>query len=305
MDEKILFVDDEANALAGYERTLHREFFVSTATGGQQGLAAIETNGPFAVVVSDMCMSGMNGAEFLAQVRLKSPDTVRMLLTGYSDLYAAIRAVNEGKIFGYLTTPCEKQALVEAIKNCIEQYRTRSNEKALLKKARLMPHSNAEGQVAEDTEDADCETPTGLPGRYLAIPHLNSVCGTDPQSFVILSKLPLFSAVEQRHGMRAANDYLSKEAQYLIETLSPDDWIYQWTRDTFLAVVRRKISPSVVGEAISRLVAKKREHVLIIDEQRTTIAGKMTFDLLPAVEFPGIDELFEAFADREIGSCEK
>jgi hypothetical protein len=44
---------------------------------------------------------------------------------------------------------------------------------------------------------------------------------------------------------------------------------------------------------------------LTIDEQSTTISGKMTFDLLPAAEFPGIDELFETFADREIGTCEK
>ena len=97
MAEKILFVDDEALALAGYERALHRDFFLSTASGGTQGLATIETNGPFAVVISDMRMPGMDGAEFLAQVRQKAPDTVRMLLTGHADLNAAISAVNEGQ----------------------------------------------------------------------------------------------------------------------------------------------------------------------------------------------------------------
>ncbi|MGA9668861.1 MAG: response regulator, partial [Terracidiphilus sp.] len=77
MDNKILFVDDEASILQGYRRILHREFSVSTANSGEQGLATIRTAGPFAIVVSDMRMPSMNGAEFLAKVREKAPDTVR------------------------------------------------------------------------------------------------------------------------------------------------------------------------------------------------------------------------------------
>ena len=86
MAEKVLFVDDEQDILDGCQRLLRKEFNVSVALGEQQGLAAIEQYGPFAVVVSDMRMPGMNGAEFLAQVRKKAPDTIRMLLTGYPDL---------------------------------------------------------------------------------------------------------------------------------------------------------------------------------------------------------------------------
>src|ERR1035438_1339205 len=123
MMDKILFVDDESLALSGYQRLLHRGFDVGIALDAEQGLASIQKNGPYAVVISDMRMPGMNGAQFLSQVRLKAPDTVRMLLTGYTDLNAAMDAVNEGNIFRFLTKPCEKELLAKAIATGVEQYR--------------------------------------------------------------------------------------------------------------------------------------------------------------------------------------
>jgi CheY-like chemotaxis protein len=98
VSDKILFVDDEPDVLNGYKRILHREFQVDTAVGGEKALAAIQEHGPYAVVISDMRMPEMNGAQFLARVRGTAPDTVRMLLTGYTDLDAAMQAVNEGNI---------------------------------------------------------------------------------------------------------------------------------------------------------------------------------------------------------------
>ncbi|MFY9854046.1 MAG: HD domain-containing phosphohydrolase [Terracidiphilus sp.] len=132
--DKILFVDDEIAVLNGYERLLHREFDVSIASGAEEGLASIRSHGPFAVVISDMRMPGMNGAQFLSQVRVKAPDTVRMLLTGYTDLSAAMDAVNEGNIFRFLTKPCEKELLTKAILIGVEQYRLVRAERELLEK---------------------------------------------------------------------------------------------------------------------------------------------------------------------------
>jgi len=132
--DKILFVDDEIAILNGYQRLLRHDFEVSVASGGEEGLAAIRAHGPFAVVISDMRMPGMNGAQFLSQVRQKAPDTVRMLLTGYTDLSAAMDAVNEGNIFRFLTKPCEKELLVKAIVTGVEQYRLVRIEKELLEK---------------------------------------------------------------------------------------------------------------------------------------------------------------------------
>jgi len=132
MTDRILFVDDEPAVLDGYKRTLHREFEVDIAVGGELGLASIRDRGPYSIVISDMRMPGMNGAQFLAQVRQKTPETVRMLLTGYTDLDAAILAVNEGSIFRFLTKPCEKEILTKAIGAGLAQHHLVMAEKELL-----------------------------------------------------------------------------------------------------------------------------------------------------------------------------
>jgi response regulator RpfG family c-di-GMP phosphodiesterase len=134
MADKILFVDDEPSVLDGYKRMLHREFEVDTAVGAEKGMEAIFDRGPYAVVISDMRMPGLNGAQYLAHVRQMSPDTVRMLLTGYTDLSAAMDAVNEGNIFRFLTKPCEKGVLTNAIQDGLVQYRLVTAEKELLEK---------------------------------------------------------------------------------------------------------------------------------------------------------------------------
>ncbi len=134
MADRILFVDDEPAVLEGYKRILYPEFPIDIAEGAANAFAVMEKNGPYAVVISDMRMPVMNGAEFLGKVRQSSPDTVRMLLTGYTDLNAAIEAVNQGNIFRFLTKPCETEVLAHAITAGIELYRLITAEKELLEK---------------------------------------------------------------------------------------------------------------------------------------------------------------------------
>jgi len=116
----------------GYERLLRKELRVNTVIGGAAGLVLLRHQGPHAVVVSDMRMPGMNGIEFLLQVQHTSPDTIRVMLTGDSDLQTAIDAVNQGKIFRFLSKPCDKETLVKTLKDCLAQYRLVCAEKELL-----------------------------------------------------------------------------------------------------------------------------------------------------------------------------
>jgi CheY-like chemotaxis protein len=132
MADKILFVDDEPAFLAGYQLMLPAHIQSDTAIGGEQALAAIRENGPYAVVVSDMRMPGMNGVQFLARVRQDAPDTIRMMLTGCADINAAIDAVNEGNIFRFLAKPCTEDVLTKAITSGLIQYRLITSEKDLL-----------------------------------------------------------------------------------------------------------------------------------------------------------------------------
>jgi response regulator RpfG family c-di-GMP phosphodiesterase len=133
-NEKVLFVDDEENVLAAFRRQLRKEFEVFTAGSGAIALDLLMQDGPFAVVVADMKMPEMDGVNFLARVKEISPNTSRMILTGYAELSTAIDAVNNGKIFRFLTKPCSTQDLVQAVQSGIQQYRLVTAEQELLEK---------------------------------------------------------------------------------------------------------------------------------------------------------------------------
>ena len=132
--ETVLLVDDEANILEGFRRTLGKRFSIETATGGAEALELIRSRGPFAVVVSDQCMPEMTGVELLARIHELSSDTVRVMLTGYADLDAAMAAVNQGHVFRFLAKPCPPETLATAIEAALEQHRLITAERELLDK---------------------------------------------------------------------------------------------------------------------------------------------------------------------------
>jgi response regulator RpfG family c-di-GMP phosphodiesterase len=129
---KVLCVDDEINVLEGLALHLQRTYDMTIATSGQEGLEALAKKGPFAVVMSDMRMPMMDGATFLGRVRELAPDTTRMLFTGYTDVNAAIEAVNKGQIFRFLTKPCPPAELRMAFDAAVKQYQLVTSERVLL-----------------------------------------------------------------------------------------------------------------------------------------------------------------------------
>lgn len=129
---RVLCVDDEPKVLEGLKLHLRRQYDVHIATSGQAALELLAREGPFAVVLSDMRMPGMDGAALLGQIRQRYPDTVRMLLTGQADLDSAIAVVNEGQLFRFLTKPCPPPVLLQAFETGIAQHRLITAERVLL-----------------------------------------------------------------------------------------------------------------------------------------------------------------------------
>ena len=134
MKNKILLVDDDAMVLAGLKRQLRGQFRIETALSGEEALKIIDEKGPFAVVVSDYYMPGMNGIDFLCKVKTVDPNTVRMMLTGSADMSTAIQAVNEGSIFQFHPKPCPAATLGQAIKNGIDKYCKTTDSQTAMKK---------------------------------------------------------------------------------------------------------------------------------------------------------------------------
>lgn len=132
MTTKILCVDDDANILAGIQRNLRKSFDITTAVGGDEALALMQSNGPFAVIVADMQMPGMNGVELLRKAEQLAPETVRMMLTGNADQKTAVEAVNEGHVFRFLNKPCPPEMLAWALEAGLQYYNLIVTEKELL-----------------------------------------------------------------------------------------------------------------------------------------------------------------------------
>jgi CheY-like chemotaxis protein len=129
---RVVCVDDEPQVLSGLSLHLRRRYEVETATSGPAALELLARLPPAAVVISDMRMPGMNGAEFLSKASSAFPHTTRILLTGHAEVDAAIAAVNKGSVFRFLVKPCPPPELLGAVDAAAELHRVTLAEQQLL-----------------------------------------------------------------------------------------------------------------------------------------------------------------------------
>ncbi len=121
MQPRVLLVDDEPHVTEALKRVLREEAYdIRTASSARTALQILAREA-VDVVVSDERMPGMSGSEFLATVRRSYPNTVRILLTGHANLEAAVRAINEGEIYRFLTKPCKEADLTRAIEHALRR----------------------------------------------------------------------------------------------------------------------------------------------------------------------------------------
>jgi DNA-binding NtrC family response regulator len=132
MNDTILLVDDETNVLSALTRALIDDpYEILTASNGPEALEIMEDR-TIKAIVSDERMVGMQGSELLAEVKRRSPNTVRILLTGHATLEAAMRAVNEGEIYRFFTKPWDDTQLRFALLSAVEKYNLEAENRRLL-----------------------------------------------------------------------------------------------------------------------------------------------------------------------------
>jgi response regulator RpfG family c-di-GMP phosphodiesterase len=128
----VLCVDDEPNILSALRRLFRPQGYrVLTAESGAAGLAVLEAE-EVDLVISDMRMPEMDGATFLEHVRQRRPDSVRMLLTGYSDISSILAAINRGEIYRYITKPWDDNDILLVVRHALERRELERERDALL-----------------------------------------------------------------------------------------------------------------------------------------------------------------------------
>lgn len=140
----ILYVDDEPGNLAAFSFAFEKRFGVHVANSGEEALRMLlETN--FAVLLADERMPGMTGSELCERARAVSPDTVRMIMTAYADLEAAMKAINKGQVRRYLSKPWQDAEVEEALRTAIEVYHFQDMVQEMERK--LMRDERAAGRL--------------------------------------------------------------------------------------------------------------------------------------------------------------
>jgi len=129
---RILIVDDEEAILETMAFTFEDEYDVLTATSARQALEILDEGPPIAAVVTDQRMPEMTGVEFLARVCERHPNTTRIILTGYADGEAMVRAINEGHVYAYVTKPWEPEELKQLVHRAVEVHRLRVQNDTLV-----------------------------------------------------------------------------------------------------------------------------------------------------------------------------
>jgi len=121
-EHTLLIVDDESNVLKSLRRLLiDFDCNVLTAESGDEGLKIFNEH-KIQIVMSDYRMPGMSGVEFLRKIKERSPDTIRIIISGYADAVAIVEAVNEGQVYKFITKPWNDQELLTTIMRAFDQY---------------------------------------------------------------------------------------------------------------------------------------------------------------------------------------
>src|ERR1700709_1691453 len=132
----VLYVDDEINNLNSFKAAFRRDFEIFTASSAKEGRKVLDSQ-EIGVIITDQRMPGITGIEFLESILPVYPDTIRILLTGFSDINAVMDAINRGQVYKYLVKPWQNDELRLYIQNALEIYHLRKENKELAQKLQL------------------------------------------------------------------------------------------------------------------------------------------------------------------------
>lgn len=255
----LLFVDDEANILAALKRLFRPYGYrIFTAEGGKPGLEILAVE-KVDLVISDMRMPEMNGAQFLEKVREQWPDTIRILLTGYAEIGTTIDAINKGRIYRYISKPWEDNDISLTVRQALE-YKQMEREKLRLEE--LTHKQNTElkelNATLEDRVKARTEEVNQTMG-FLEIAH-------DKLKKSFITSIRVFAnLIEMREGKMAGHSRrVADIARSIAQRMGMNEAQIQ---DIFLAALLHDIgkiglSDRLMEKSFSTLTSEERTEVV-------------------------------------------
>lgn len=280
----VLCVDDEPNILASLRRCLRPEGWRILTAGCAADAMQVLQSESVDLVISDMCMPDMDGAQLLARVNEGWPDCVRLLLTGHADTSAAIAAINHGRIYRYLSKPWDEGELRSTVRQGLRM-RTLERERARLEA--LTERQNAELRLDKE------ELERRVAERTDALAQANEAL---KRSY--LTGIKAFSSLIEMRGGRLVGHgrRVAEHARRLAQAMTrPDEEVQQ----IFVAALLHDIGlislpDALLGKSVSRYTAEEASHY-----QRHAELGEQA--LMPLQDMRGVAVLIRAHHERHDG----
>lgn len=248
---RILFVDDEERIVNLLRMMFRNTYEVFTATSGAQALEIVRAH-EIHVIVTDQRMPGMLGVELLSLVCKESPDTVRLLLTGYSDLAAIVGSVNEGEVFRFISKPWNQDEIRETLAEAVQvSLLSASTGKSGPRVAEDLPKpSNLPSVLLLD----ECETDRMQIAKSIAHDHTVHHASSVPEAIAVLEKYEVGVMIcEARVGGRDTGE--------LLHVL----------KNNFPAIITVMLTHSADSDAVIKLINQARIYRFATKPIRTSV----------------------------------
>ncbi|GGY47397.1 two-component system response regulator [Bacterioplanes sanyensis] len=251
----VLIVDDEEAVCQSLKRLLRRHYAVSTAASGAEAIELLDA-ASFDVILSDMRMPGMSGADLLAHCRQHYPDMIRILVTGYSDLESAVRAINEGQIYRYVAKPWDNDELRQLVAEAVEIRTLRSANQSL---NQHIVHQNDElARLNQQLQNSNEQLEAKVGEREQQLLASNRKLREDMRSVLHM----LVSLIEHRIGGERGT---SAKAAHLAREFARDaDMSRPEREDLYIAALLRDIgkvpmSDQVMSKSLTQMSISERQ----------------------------------------------
>lgn len=222
MEKNLLLVDDEQNILASLRRLLRRDGYnIFTATNGAEGLAILKVE-DIGVIVSDQRMPEMIGSDFLGFAKMLKPDTIRIILSGYTELTSVTDAINHGAVFKFLTKPWDDELLRDHVRQAFVQYELAAENQRL--NDELKSTNSALSELVQELEIRVEQRTQDLSANLSILRVDQEILDTLPAGVIGIAEDGLI-VTANKEACRLFGDMplTSMEAKYVLpETLIPD-----------------------------------------------------------------------------------
>lgn len=284
----LLFVDDESSILSALRRLFRPHGYkILTAESGAAGLVVLEQE-PVDLVISDMRMPEMDGAQFLEQVRARWPATMRLLLTGYADVTSIINAINKGEIYRHISKPWDDNDIQLIVQKALEHKRLEGENQRLLA---LTTQQN------EQLKELNTGLEQRVQDRTAEIEQVNSFLNlaNDKLKQNFLTSIKVFSGlIELREGAVAGHARRVADLSRKIAVRLGLD--AQAQQDVFVAGLLHDIgkigfSDVLLGKAVSKLASEDLQRY-----RKHALSGEAA--LMPLLELQGVAKIIRSHHER-------